>query len=154
MTKLLEFGTFNPLVSFQSINTKKRWYVQQQCMAISSLPLVPAFFFLVDVYWLSGKRTITGWDTTTHQKLREFKGHEMTVTCLEVDDGVLYSGSEDMTIRVWNIKCEIPFVHLTRLELELVSVSWRKSKQKSNALSLQMRSFTVATLMEPLASGR
>ena len=38
----------------------------------------------------------------SHKKLREFKGHEQVVTCLVVQDEILYSGSKDETIRVWS----------------------------------------------------
>ena len=55
----------------------------------------------------SGKRTITAWDTRTTAK-RELKGHEQTVNCLLADQGVLYSGSTDKTIHVWNVQTGKP----------------------------------------------
>lgn len=54
------------------------------------------------LYTSSGKRTITAWDTEKGTK-REFKGHEQVISCLEIHDNILYSGSHDKTIYIWNV---------------------------------------------------
>ena len=38
------------------------------------------------------------------QELRDFVGHEDAVNCLIVQDGYLFSGSKDCTIRAWNME--------------------------------------------------
>lgn len=40
---------------------------------------------------------------TGYDKLAELAGHREAVTCLQVDGDVMFSGSDDGTVRIWNV---------------------------------------------------
>ncbi|KAG5357875.1 Mitochondrial division protein 1 [Yarrowia sp. B02] len=46
------------------------------------------------------------WDLSRGEVVSELKGHNASVTCLQVDHNVLATGSADATIRVWNLDSE------------------------------------------------
>lgn len=43
------------------------------------------------------------WDLSRGEQVTDLKGHNAYVTCLQVDNNVLATGSADATIRVWNL---------------------------------------------------
>ncbi|RDW24435.1 mitochondrial division protein 1 [Yarrowia lipolytica] len=43
------------------------------------------------------------WDLSRGDLVTDLKGHNASVTCLQVDNNVLATGSADATIRVWNL---------------------------------------------------
>lgn len=45
---------------------------------------------------------ILSWNVTTGAKLGEFVGHTDLVSCLQVKNELLYSTSDDETVRIWN----------------------------------------------------
>ena len=48
---------------------------------------------------------ITTWDLATYNQLQSLKGHNGSVTCLQlVTNDVLISGSSDRTLKIWNLK--------------------------------------------------
>eukprot|EP00743_Colponemidia_sp_Colp-15_P009167 GILK01010001.1.p1 GENE.GILK01010001.1~~GILK01010001.1.p1 ORF type:complete len:1416 (-),score=257.08 GILK01010001.1:44-4291(-) len=60
-------------------------------------------------------KTIRLWDRKKKKPLiKTFTGHTGTVSCMEVDDyrGLLFSGSFDRSVRVWNISSAACQVHL------------------------------------------
>jgi len=57
-----------------------------------------------DTFLTGGNDTIIKvWDLNTHEKLGELRGHSDAVTCLVVDANFVISGSDDTTVRVWNL---------------------------------------------------
>ncbi|MBS0607655.1 MAG: hypothetical protein JSR57_11955, partial [Verrucomicrobia bacterium] len=46
--------------------------------------------------------TIKIWDLASGQELQTLTGHQRSVYCLEVKDGMLISGSADHTIKIWD----------------------------------------------------
>eukprot|EP00658_Telonema_sp_P-2_P002120 TRINITY_DN10801_c0_g1_i6.p2 TRINITY_DN10801_c0_g1~~TRINITY_DN10801_c0_g1_i6.p2 ORF type:complete len:440 (-),score=108.37 TRINITY_DN10801_c0_g1_i6:178-1497(-) len=46
--------------------------------------------------------------------LKEFRGHEDSVTCLALDGNFLVSGSQDRTIKLWNLLSEHQETHLVK----------------------------------------
>eukprot|EP00659_Diplonema_papillatum_P019473 gene19473-30011_t len=58
-----------------------------------------------DVYTGSDDWQIYRWEAKTFEPVRQFSGHQCSVLCLAHDGGdVLFSGSEDFTIRCWDLE--------------------------------------------------
>jgi len=48
--------------------------------------------------------TISIWNTETHVEIGLLKGHDSCVNCLVICENILYSGSDDCTIRSWDME--------------------------------------------------
>lgn len=49
-------------------------------------------------------RAVRVWDLSRGELVSELRGHQASVTCMQVDHNVLATGSADATIRVWNLE--------------------------------------------------
>ncbi len=87
------------------------------------------------------------WNLETNKCLRRFFGHEHQVTCLEIssDKSKLYSGSADMSLRVWVILSGVcletinlvsPISCLKLLSSDFIVVGLSKNKENLKIINL------------------
>ena len=44
------------------------------------------------------------WDLLTGEEIGRLRGHRGTVKCIQVEDHICLTGSEDGTVRVWDLR--------------------------------------------------
>lgn len=80
------------------------WYSSPECRHLASASKVIAFLSSVVLYMslCLEDGTIRIWDVTLGSTVRTLSGHTMSVTCVKWGgEGLLYSSSQDRTVKVW-----------------------------------------------------
>ena len=62
--------------------------------------------FKIEGDWLiaGNQSTLEIWNLNSKQRIKSLTGHKRAISCLEVQDGKIYTGSLDHTCRVWDLE--------------------------------------------------
>ncbi|KAH3680103.1 hypothetical protein WICMUC_000561 [Wickerhamomyces mucosus] len=97
----------------------------------------------------SADTTIGLWDPETGTKIRNFKGHELVINEIDVDNDKIVSASDDGSLKIWDSNTKT-FIHNFKTDYPLLSAQFQQNLVFTSGIEPVIHSWDIRSTSEPL----